>query len=32
MPSKSAKLSDADITTVERWVKAGAIMPQDELW
>jgi cytochrome c len=32
MPSKNAKLSDADITTVERWVKAGAIMPQDEVW
>jgi cytochrome c len=29
MPSKSAKLSDADIATVERWVKAGAIMPAD---
>jgi cytochrome c len=29
MPSKAAKLSDADIATVERWVKAGAIMPQD---
>jgi cytochrome c len=29
MPSKAAKLSDADIATVERWVRAGAIMPQD---
>lgn len=29
MPSKGKKLSDADIATVERWVKAGAIMPQD---
>ena len=28
MPPK-AKLSDADIATVERWVKAGAIMPAD---
>ena len=28
MPPKS-KLSDADIATVERWVKAGAIMPPD---
>jgi mono/diheme cytochrome c family protein len=26
MPPK-AKLSDADIATVERWVRAGAIMP-----
>jgi mono/diheme cytochrome c family protein len=29
MPSKSAKLSDEDIVTVERWVRAGAIMPPD---
>jgi cytochrome c len=29
MPPKQPKLSDADISTVERWVKAGAIMPQD---
>jgi cytochrome c len=29
MPSKSAKLSAADIATVEKWVKAGAIMPED---
>jgi cytochrome c len=28
MPPKS-KISDADIATVERWVKAGAIMPPD---
>lgn len=29
MPSKGRKLSDADIAIVERWVKAGAIMPAD---
>ena len=28
MPPK-AKLSDADIAIVERWVKAGAIIPED---
>jgi mono/diheme cytochrome c family protein len=28
MPPKS-KLSDADIATVERWVRAGAVMPAD---
>jgi cytochrome c len=28
MPPKS-KLSDADIATVERWIRAGAIMPAD---
>jgi cytochrome c len=28
MPPKQPKLSDADIATVERWVKAGAIMPE----
>ena len=28
MPPKS-KLSDADIATVERWVRAGATMPED---
>ena len=28
MPPK-AKLSDADIAVVERWVRAGAIMPMD---
>jgi cytochrome c len=27
MPPKQPKLSDADIATVERWIKAGAIMP-----
>jgi cytochrome c len=29
MPPKQPKLSDADIATVERWVKAGAMMPED---
>jgi cytochrome c len=29
MPPKSPKISDEDIVTVERWVKAGAIMPED---
>jgi cytochrome c len=29
MPPKSAKISDEDIATVERWVRAGAIMPED---
>jgi cytochrome c len=29
MPPKQPKLSDADISTVEQWVKAGAIMPED---
>jgi len=29
MPSRSRKLSDADIATVERWVRAGAVMPPD---
>jgi cytochrome c len=29
MPSKKPKLSDADIAVVERWVKAGAVMPDD---
>jgi mono/diheme cytochrome c family protein len=29
MPPKSPKISDNDIATVERWVKAGAIMPED---
>lgn len=28
MPPK-AKLPDADIATVERWIRAGAVMPQD---
>ena len=27
MPPKGPKLSDADIAVVERWVKAGAVMP-----
>jgi mono/diheme cytochrome c family protein len=30
MPPKQPKLSDADIATVERWIKAGALMPEDE--
>jgi cytochrome c len=29
MPPKQPKLSDADIATVEQWVRAGAIMPDD---
>jgi cytochrome c len=29
MPPKLPKISDEDIATVERWVKAGAIMPED---
>jgi cytochrome c551/c552 len=28
MPPKG-KLSDADIATVERWIRAGAVMPAD---
>jgi len=28
MPPKS-KISDADIATVERWIRAGAVMPAD---
>ena len=28
MPPKG-KLSDAEISTVERWVRAGAVMPED---
>jgi cytochrome c len=28
MPPKLPKISDADIAIVERWVKAGAIMPE----
>jgi cytochrome c len=27
MPPKQSKISDADIATVKRWIKAGAIMP-----
>ena len=29
MPPNKPKISDADISTVEQWVKAGAIMPED---
>jgi mono/diheme cytochrome c family protein len=29
MPPKLPKISDEDIATVERWVKSGAIMPED---
>lgn len=29
-PPPRSKVSDADIATVERWVKAGAVMPMDE--
>ena len=29
MPPKSPKMSDADIATIEQWVKAGAVMPED---
>jgi len=29
MPPNKPKISDADIATVEAWVKAGAIMPED---
>ena len=29
MPEKDSKLSDADIATVERWIRAGAAMPVD---
>jgi mono/diheme cytochrome c family protein len=29
MPSKSSKLADQDIATVERWIHAGALMPPD---
>ena len=28
-PSPRPKLSDADIATVERWVSAGAVMPEE---
>jgi cytochrome c len=28
MPPKRPKLSDEDIAVVEKWVKAGAVMPQ----
>jgi mono/diheme cytochrome c family protein len=29
MPPKGSKLSDTDIATIERWIRAGAIMPAD---
>ncbi len=29
-PPPRAKLSDADIAVVERWIKAGAVMPEDQ--
>ncbi|WP_255550997.1 c-type cytochrome domain-containing protein [Granulicella sp. dw_53] len=29
MPDKRKKLSDAEIAVIERWIKAGAIMPTD---
>ncbi len=29
MPPKGSKLSDADIATIERWIRAGAVMPAD---
>jgi cytochrome c len=29
MPPKLPKISDADIATVEQWVKAGAVMPAE---
>ncbi len=29
MPPKKPKLSDEDIAVVERWVKAGAVMPAE---
>ena len=33
MPNQGAKLPEADIAAVERWVKAGAIMPKrDDLF
>ena len=30
MPPKSPKMSDADITVIETWIKAGAVMPNDQ--
>ena len=30
MPSKRAKLSDSDIATIEKWIKAGALLPKNE--
>lgn len=29
MPPKGSKVSDDDIAVVERWVRAGAVMPED---
>jgi mono/diheme cytochrome c family protein len=29
MPPKLPRISNADVATVEQWVKAGAIMPED---
>jgi cytochrome c len=29
MPPKLPKISNADIATIEQWVRAGAIMPED---
>ena len=29
MPAKAPKMSDADIATIEQWVKTGAVMPDD---
>ncbi|MEG9436601.1 cytochrome C [Edaphobacter sp. HDX4] len=29
MPPKGGRLSDKDIATIERWIRAGAIMPPD---
>ena len=29
MPPKEPKISDANIATIEQWVKAGAVMPDD---
>jgi cytochrome c len=29
MPAKAPRMSDADIATIEQWVKAGAVMPDD---
>lgn len=29
MPPNKPKISDADIATIEEWIKAGALMPED---
>jgi cytochrome c len=29
MPPKTPRLSDADIAVIERWIRAGAVMPND---